>query len=125
MLIDRNQVSDISALADLSNLRVLSLTDNQVADIVPLVDNTSLVELFLDRNQLSNISALGHLPKLKFLSLTDNQITDISPLVDNPNIDRWDDVDLTGNPLDSASRNTRVIALRERGVIVTWDVPAP
>ena len=54
-----------------------------------------------------------------------NQITDITPLVDNTGLDSWDTIDLTGNPLDKTSQDTHLVALRERGVVVSWDAPVP
>ena len=48
---------------------------------------------------------LANLGSLTVLSLDYNQLSDISPLVDNEGLSEGDEVDLTGNPLNSDSIN--------------------
>jgi len=45
--LSHNQISDISALADLTGLAILELADNEIGDISPLADLTGLTELYL------------------------------------------------------------------------------
>jgi len=75
-----NQIGDISPLANLTSLTSLSLSDNQISDISPLANLTSLTELELGANQISDISPLAGLASLTELELGANQISDISPL---------------------------------------------
>ncbi|MDR1563466.1 MAG: cell wall-binding repeat-containing protein, partial [Oscillospiraceae bacterium] len=75
-----NQISDISPLANLTNLTVLDLGTNQIIDISSLSNLTNLTSLTLNYNQISNISPLANLTSLDFLDLCDNQIIDISPI---------------------------------------------
>jgi Leucine-rich repeat (LRR) protein len=51
------------------------------------------------------------------LTLDDNQVTDLSPLLEVANLK---ELTLSGNPLDQASRNTYIPALRAQGVKVTF-----
>ncbi|EBF5152494.1 leucine-rich repeat domain-containing protein [Listeria monocytogenes] len=75
-----NQISDISPLSGLLNLRILHLGYNQISDISPLSGLLNLRELYLERNQISDISPLSGLVNLRWLYLDRNQISDISSL---------------------------------------------
>src|SRR3990167_620868 len=59
-----SQISDLSVLADLTNLVCLHLYDNQISDISPLAGLTSLMRLGLSGNPL-NTAAAGVIEKLK------------------------------------------------------------
>lgn len=76
---DKN-ITDISALGELTNLTELSLWNNQISDISPLASLVNLTRLELFHNQISDISSLASLTKLVWLKLDYNQISDISPL---------------------------------------------
>jgi len=76
----------------------LSLVDNQISDLLPLTNLTSLTELDLRRNQTS----------------------DIAPLVDNEGLSEGDQVYLSGNPLSSDSINIYIPELEARGVSVEY-----
>ena len=55
----RNNITDISALAELPNLRVLWLQDNNITDISPLTELTELVDLYLgDNNPIADPSLM-------------------------------------------------------------------
>ena len=106
-------------MANLANLRSLSLQYNQVDDISPLANLTSLMSLDLWNNQISDISPLANLTGLTYLYLPRNQISDISPLVDNEGISAGDEVYLSDNPLSSDSINIYIPQLQARGVTVS------
>ena len=78
--LSKNQIQDISALANLTNLTSLDLQHNQIQDISALANLTNLTHLYLFENQIQDISALANLTNLTELSLWDNQIQDITPL---------------------------------------------
>ena len=78
--LSENDVSDISPLAGLTQLRDLHLGGNQIRDISPLAGLTQLWNLALYRNQIRDISPLAGLKQLSILRLANNQIRDISPL---------------------------------------------
>jgi len=77
---DRCQISDLSPVASLANLRSLHLYRCEITDISPIASLTSLTMLSLDMNQISDISPLASLTNLRFLSLDGCEITDVSPL---------------------------------------------
>ena len=79
-------VSDISPLANLTNLWYLSMGPNQVSDISPLANMTNLQELYFYYNPVSDISPLANLINLEQLYLADNQVSDISPLANMINL---------------------------------------
>ena len=91
-----NQISDISALANLTSLVELQLGENQITDISPLANLNHLTELELSGNQISDISALANLTNLTVLRLfgtpdylggtAERQISDISPLANLKNL---------------------------------------
>ena len=74
------QISDISLLTELHNLRELGLYDNKISDVSPLSGLTNLTILYLGNNNITDVSPLSGLTNLKELTLNDNKITDISGL---------------------------------------------
>ena len=69
----RNEISDVSPLATLSNLKRLELLDNNISDISALARLTNLTWLNVSQNEISDLSPLDGLrPNLDFLSVTDN-----------------------------------------------------
>lgn len=80
LIIDNNQISDISGLSGLMNLENLYLSYNQISDISALSRLTNLRSLWLQYNQISDISVLSGLTNLRQLYLWDNPISDYSPV---------------------------------------------
>ena len=115
-----NQISDISPLANLTSLTNLWLNDNQINDISSLANLTSLTWPHLEENQISDISALSSLINLIYLHLQYNEISDINPPVQNEGLGDWDFVGLEGNPLRSDSINVYIPQLEARGVDVFY-----
>ena len=97
------EISDISPLSELPQLKSLFLTDNQITDLSPLAGHTQLLSLtldgneqlrdlapltkmenlrllYLDRNHVADLSPLAGLTKLKYLYLRDNQVDNLKPL---------------------------------------------
>lgn len=64
----------------IQNLTGLDLSKNQIEDISVLANLTNLTEPYLWGNKIQDISALANLTNLTELSLWDNQIQDITPL---------------------------------------------
>ena len=79
LVLDYQQISDISVLADLP-LEYLSLTGNQVQDLSPLSVCTGLQVLDLGENPVRNIDALEALPRLRELNLEATGITSLEVL---------------------------------------------
>jgi len=115
--VEENQISDISALSELTDLRVILLDSNSITDTSPLSGLTKIGEveedmwMWLDQREGIEIS----------LGLRDNQIASIEPLVDNEGLSVPDGIDLRGNPLSTQSLDTYVPQLEDRGVNVLYD----
>lgn len=86
--IGHNEVSDLSFLEDLPQLKVLILAANNITDITPLakLENLEYLELFL--NHISDLTPLEGLTHLRDLNLCYNSITDWSPLENMPWLER-------------------------------------
>ena len=65
-----NQLSDVSALAELGGLVTLDLSDNSIEDVSPLAGLNNLHALFLDNNPVQDLSPLCSLDGLAILSIT-------------------------------------------------------
>jgi len=118
--LSENLITDITPLANVSGLNGLSISSNQISDIATIAGLSSLIGLVADNCQIVSIVALSDLAQLDIVDLSGNLITDISPLVSNLGISDGDEIDLTGNPLDSLSINVHIPALEDRGVVVTF-----
>jgi hypothetical protein len=91
-----NKVSDITPLAGLTGLQYLVLENNQVADLKSLVKLTALQALYLGQNKISDLKPLAGLTKLASLSLPGNQVKDLSPL---STVTRINSLDLGDNQI--------------------------
>ena len=74
------QISDVNPLANLTRLKYLDLTRNRIVDISALAGMTRLVELLLKFNQIRDVSPLVNLTQLELLDITDNKVGDHTPL---------------------------------------------
>ena len=75
-----NQISDISPIAGLTELRELEINRNTISDISPVRGLTNLTLLVLKGNQIADISPITGLINLRRLYLDDNLFSDLSPL---------------------------------------------
>ena len=75
-----NQLTDVTALKELTQLTYLNLERNQLTDVTALKELTQLTKLYLDDNRLTDITALKELTQLKTLWLSENQLTDVKGL---------------------------------------------
>ena len=73
-------ISDISPLTGLTQLRSINIRHNAVKDISPLAKLIDLESVILHHNEIIDISPLRMLTKLQLLHLTANKISDISVL---------------------------------------------
>ena len=112
-----NQIADVSALAGLTALVELNLSGNQITDVSALAGLTALKDLDLEENQITDVTALAGLTALEELDLEDNQIADIAPLVANAGLGDGDRLTLAGNPLNAAAAG-HIRTLIARGVSV-------
>ncbi len=107
--LSRNQISDISFLKDLTALKSLNLSLNEISDISFLKDLTALKSLDLSRNQILDISFLKDLIALQSLDLCFNQISDISFLKD---LTALKSLDLNSNRISDISFLKDLAALK-------------
>jgi len=123
-----NLLTDISPLADLTQMEMLNLSGNQLSDITPLYrgsGQSALTWLNLSQNQISDLTPLERLTDLKYLFLGSNLISDVSPLLVNTGLGAGDVVNLHDNPLSSASQDEYIPVLEKRWVNVLWSLPPP
>ena len=112
MGLDSNDISDISSLVGLTNLKWLRLDSNDISDILPLAGLTGLIHLDLQLNDISNLFSLAGLTTLTWLNLHNNNISDTAPLAGLTNL-TWLNVaeneisDLS--PLDGFRENLKLI----------------
>ncbi len=84
--LNSNSVSNLSPLAELTNLTELSVRNNNISDISPLAGLANLTRLVADNNNITDISAVVGLTNLTYLNLGGNNITDISPVAGLTNL---------------------------------------
>ena len=94
------RISDITALGELKNLKVLDLSSNDIYDIKALTDLKNLEKLNLSTNHVSDLSSLKNHDKLSCLILSQNEITDVGPLAELKNLEH---VELLNNPVTDYS----------------------
>jgi len=77
--LSNNKISDVSALAGLTQLTDLHLGFNKISDVSGLKELKQLTNLELYSNQISDVSALKELTHLTGLNLSENKIDDVGP----------------------------------------------
>ncbi len=95
-----NQISDLSGLRHLPQLRVLNCNLNQVSDLSALRHVPQLQTLECSSNPISDLSALRHVPQLQALYCWSNQISDLSALRHVPQLQT---LDCSSNPISDLS----------------------
>ena len=100
LLLEGNKISDISPLSGLTNLKTLDLGDNAISDLSPLANLTNLKTLRLRNNVISDITPMVGLTNLAYLWLDSNAISNISAVAELTNLT---ELYLAGNPIENAS----------------------
>ena len=77
----RNQIADITPLRNLTTLFRIVLNDNSITNITSLTGLTRLTHLNLSENRIHYIHSLANLIGITELQLQQNQIGNIQPLV--------------------------------------------
>jgi len=83
-------------LENLTNLKKLGLTKNQLTNVTGLENLTQLTFLILERNQLTDVKALKNLTRLTFLNLGYNKLTELPKGLEN--LTQLKQLELRGNP---------------------------
>ena len=112
--LDENPISDLSPLKNLKNLTRLVCRDTPVSDLSPLAGLINLRLIFLNANpNISDLSPLSGLINLEVLHFTDNKISDLSPLAECINLRgilSW------GNPVSDLSPLTQLPKLDDLNI---------
>lgn len=104
--LSNTNVSDIGPLSSLTNLTYLSLAGSTIAagsgisDIGPLSGLTNLTQLYLPLNSISDLGPLAGLTNLTSLGIQGNYISDITPLAGLTNLTY---LDLSQNSISDIS----------------------
>ena len=80
VLLDSNQISDLSPLKDASNIKYLTFNDNNISDISVVKNFKNLKVISGDKNNISSIEALSDLSSLYAISFAHNKIADMTPI---------------------------------------------
>lgn len=89
-------ISDLSILSGMTNLKSLSAYDNDITDLSPLMPLDRMEELYLVSNKISDITPLLALRQLSVLRLDGNQVQSIEIL---PKLKRLNRLGLDGNQI--------------------------
>lgn len=83
-----NNLTDLSFIAGMTDLRVLILADNQIKDISPLANLKKLeyVELFM--NKISDLCPLSNMENLMDLNICFNKFSNIDEVYSMPKLER-------------------------------------
>lgn len=83
-----NDITDLSMIAGLKNLKILILADNEITDISPLagLDELMYIEIFM--NPLADFSPLAGKEKLLDLNVCYTTVTDPAPFYQMPALER-------------------------------------
>ena len=128
--IGEERISDISAIANLTKLKLLGLSDTNIPDISVLRNLVNLETFMANDSRIEDISVLKNARNLKILYLDKNKITDVSVVKDlveltelylrNNNISEIDfskltklsDVNVQGNKISDYSSLEKLTALK-------------
>lgn len=80
-------ITDISPLAEFTNLKFLHLGQNSIRSLEPLKNMKRLVVLKIGKNDIEDVSPLKNLKNLRVLEIFENMIEDISPLKSLQNLE--------------------------------------
>jgi Leucine-rich repeat (LRR) protein len=80
LVLDDNDIVDITIIGELKQLTLFSAMDNEIEDISPLSGLYKLQFIDLDYNNIDNISVLANLHDLQRLFIRGNNVSDLSPL---------------------------------------------
>ena len=77
-----HQINDVNLFANLTQLRTLSLVDNEITDITPLTGLTRLRELEVSYNPIRDLAPLREMNRLEVLGVAGHQINDVNLFAD-------------------------------------------
>ena len=104
-----NGLTDVSPLENLTQLRTLNLGGNYITDVSPLENLPKLTNLEMWGNRITDVSHLAELTQLTHLDLSFNNITDVSPLA---KLTKLTNLDLSTNGRLDVSSLAKLTQLR-------------
>ncbi|WP_185152707.1 leucine-rich repeat domain-containing protein [Fulvivirga aurantia] len=115
---DNKYVISIDALANLTDLKSLSLSNTSIKDVAPLRNLTDLEHLDLSRTDIEDISMIKYCRALKSIDLSHTQVRDIEVL---SNMHRLENLNLSHTEVDdltpiSELKNLQRLKLRQTRV---------
>ena len=125
---NRGEITDLSPLADLTQLKILSIanyktsddTPTALSDISAVTKLTNLEQLRLDYSSIVDISPVANLTKLTYLEFQGNSIKDTSSLA---KLTALKDLGLRQNKLTSLGTSiSNLTALTQLWVAGNWDL---
>ena len=119
--IGHNQLTDLSFLSNMKHLKVLiAAISYNITDISPVANCTELEYLELFSNRIVDVSPLANLTNLKHLNICNNRIVDASPLYSLQNLERlW----IANNPLSDEQKTELIKHLPNCEVNITTHNP--
>ena len=78
--LDKPEISDVDALAPLTEVRALYLRGTTVSDLSPLAKMTKMQQMDLSHTQVSDLSPLAGMQRLQVFYVHDTRVSDLSPL---------------------------------------------
>jgi len=82
-----DNITDLSPLSELKNLKALRISDTQVSDLSPLSNMQNLQEIWIERSPVSDLSPLAGMPSLRELHIESvSTLKDITPLSEITNL---------------------------------------
>ena len=112
-------ISDISDLTLLKNAKEIMLTANQISDITPLFELTSLRTLSLGCNPIRSIDGIETLQNLQVIDLCFTEVSDITPLFQIPSLDSIFIENTYVNSIDGIENLPHLVDLRIGGTNIS------
>ena len=115
LILTGNQIREIHELRRLLRLQRLDLASNQIEDVAMLTTLRGITHLNIASNDIVDITPLSRMISLEDVRMAANNIVDIAPLLE---LEHLRVISLGNNPLNQASLEEYIPALRARGVSV-------
>ena len=109
-----NNISDLTPLANFTELQSLNLAGDNISDLAPFANLTELQSLYLRGNNISDLTPLANLTELQSLDLVGDNISDLAPLA---SLTELQSLDLAG---DNISDLAPLASLTELQSLYLW-----
>lgn len=109
LIINDNQLTDLSPLAGKRFLEELSISGNAVDNILPLADVTTLKSLALENTLVTDINILENMHELKILNIAGTNVKNIKILV---NCEKLEELNIANTPIKSLSSIQNINTLK-------------